>query len=105
MRQLDAEPTRSTENRLAGADIDLAVVDRESLGGRIVAVAARFRFVAIAHCADLTNVPAVWSVHPENTLTRTATDSAPPGLIRKSTHRASAPTAHRGAPHSTGLWP
>src|SRR6266571_4709067 len=32
MRQFDAEPSCGVENRLALANIDLAVVDRESLG-------------------------------------------------------------------------
>src|SRR6516164_6858408 len=73
----------------------------------IVSVTGRFLLVAIAHSADLafTNVPAVWSVHRENTLPRTATGSAPPGPIRILTHRASAPTIRRGAPYSTDLWP
>ena len=37
MRQLDVEAARGAENRLAGADIDLAVVDREGLGSRLAA--------------------------------------------------------------------
>ena len=53
MRQLDAEPARRAENALAGADIDLAIVDRESLGGSLVTLAHSFWFVAIAHGADL----------------------------------------------------
>jgi hypothetical protein len=57
MRELDAETARGAENGLAGADVDLAIVDRESLGGRtggrVVAVVARLRFVTIAHHADL----------------------------------------------------
>jgi hypothetical protein len=53
MRELDAETARRAENGLAGADVDLAIVDRESLAGRVVAVVARLRFVTIAHHADL----------------------------------------------------
>ena len=34
MRQLDAEPPRGVEDGLAGADVDLAVVDHEGVGCR-----------------------------------------------------------------------
>src|SRR6516164_5768005 len=79
MRELDAETARGAENGLAGADVDLAVVDREALGCGlapliggaahrhaafaldraagsallIVSVTGRFLLVAIAHSADL----------------------------------------------------
>ena len=39
MRQLDAEPARGAENRLAVADIDLAVVDGEGFRGRRITLA------------------------------------------------------------------
>jgi hypothetical protein len=34
VRQLDAEPARGAENRLAVADVDVAAVDAERLAGR-----------------------------------------------------------------------
>ena len=51
VRQLDIKPAGGAENRLAFANIDLAVVDRESLDSGFAA--SRFSFVAIAHRADL----------------------------------------------------
>ena len=39
MRQLDAEPLRRPEDRLACANVDLAIVDREGLRRRAVALA------------------------------------------------------------------
>src|SRR5262249_46514574 len=58
MRQLDAEPTRRAENRLAVANVDLAVVDGESLASRLgggfashVRSAGRWRFMRNMHAA------------------------------------------------------
>src|SRR5262249_34220433 len=58
MGQLDAEPTRRAENRLAVANIDLAVVDGESLASRLgggfashVRSAGRWPFMRNMHAA------------------------------------------------------
>src|SRR6266702_3563432 len=54
MRQLDAEPARSVENRLALANIDLAIVDRESLGdgfGSRIRRADHWRLMGDMHAA------------------------------------------------------
>jgi hypothetical protein len=41
MRQLDAEPPRGAENRLAGANVDLAIVDGKGRGYGLAAAIGR----------------------------------------------------------------
>src|SRR5262245_53553172 len=92
VRQLDPEPARSAENRLAGADVDLAVVDGEG-----------FCFVD-AH-GFTPNSSAASSVLPGNTSARIGADLAPPDQARRSRHRASGPRARSTAPRSTAPAP
>src|SRR5439155_4739884 len=88
MRQLDPEPARGAEDGLAGADVDLAIVDGEGLS-----------FVG-AH--DFTpNSSAASSVLPGNTSAHIAADWVPPAQVRRSRHRASALKARSAAPRST----
>src|SRR5262249_35498241 len=98
VRQLDVEPAGGAEDRLALADVDLAVVDEERLGGRLA---------GLAHPSvlSITNGPTAWWVHQESISRHTLRGSRRPGRAHRSTHRASAGTVRSGGRRSTAPAP
>ena len=109
MRQLDAEPARGAENRFAGADVDLAVVDGEGVGlwlRRRCSWRHSSRYPWHHPCRDKIGISPTSQrlgqfigkilQHAQ------AADWAPPGRDRRSRRRASASTVRSAAPRPTG---